>query len=180
MTGRWGRGAWVIALWFAWVVTAGAVEFRIDKIDGEYVIDGTLQIPVTPAIAMAVLTDYDRMALFVPDMKESRVVSREGNRLRIFQKGASRLGPFSFDYEIERAVEIDVDTIRSHGLTGNMKKLEMETRVAATATGVAIHYRAVLVPDFWVPPLVGPRAMRAQAERQFDALAAEMKRRLGP
>mgnify|MGYP000899917479 CR=1 FL=1 len=174
------RGAWIVALWFFLVGRVVAAEFRIDRIDGEYVIDGTLQVPVTVAVAMAVLTDYDRMATFLPDMRESRVLSREGARWLVRQTGTTRLGPFGFDYEVERAVEIDADTVRSRALKGNMRKLEMETHVVATDGGVSIHYRAVLVPDFWVPPLIGPRAMRAQAEKQFEALAAEMKRRQGP
>jgi hypothetical protein len=60
-----------------------------------------------------------------------------------------------------------------------MRKLEMETRLTAVGEGVRVDYRAVLVPDFWVPPLIGPAVLRRQAERQFEALIAEMMRRAG-
>lgn len=179
MTRLTGWVAGIALLWTLLLSTALAAEFRIDKIDGEYVIDGWLSVAVPPPIAMAVLTDYDRMASFLPDMSESRVLSRDGERLLVRQKGVTRLGPFHFDYEVERSVDIGPDFVHSLGLRGNMKKLEMETRVEAVDSGTRIHYRAVIVPDFWVPPLIGPRAMRAQAERQFDALVAEMKRRAG-
>ena len=33
------RGAWIVALWFFLVGRVVAAEFRIDRIDGEYVID---------------------------------------------------------------------------------------------------------------------------------------------
>lgn len=179
MTRLTGWVAGIALLWTLLLNAAAAAEFRIDKIDGEYVIDGWLTVPVSPAVAMAVLTDYDRMASFLPDMAESRILSRDGDRLLVRQRGATRVGPFSFDYEVERSVDIGPDYVHSLGLRGNMKKLEMETRVAIVDGGATIHYRAVIVPDFWVPPLIGPRAMRAQAERQFDALVAEMKRRAG-
>lgn len=174
--------AWVLAVLFA-SGAASAEEGESSRFDvtrqaDEFVVEGWLSVAVPPSVAWAVLTDYDRMAEFIPDMRESRRLNGDGGGLRVWQKGVTRVGPFSFDYEVEREVWVTPETlIRSHGIRGNMKKLELETALAPDPVGVRIHYRAEIVPDFWVPPLLGPRFIRSQAEQQFRALIAEMKRR---
>lgn len=175
------------AVWLAilLLVTGTAVaeegessRFDVTRRSGEFLVEGWLSVAVPPSVAWAVLTDYDHMAEFIPDMRESRRVVGEGDSLRVWQKGVTRVGPFSFDYEVEREVWVTPESlIRSRGIRGNMKKLELETTLAADPVGVKIHYRAEIVPDFWVPPLLGPRLIRTQAEQQFRALVAEMKRR---
>lgn len=175
-------GVWlVVLLLVAGIAVAEEGEssrFDVTRQSGEFVVEGWLSVAVPPSVAWAVLTDYDHMAEFIPDMRESRRVAGEGDALRVWQKGVTRVGPFSFDYEVERDVWITPETlIRSRGIRGNMKKLELETTLAADPVGVKIHYRAEIVPDFWVPPLLGPRLIRTQAEQQFRALVAEMKRR---
>src|SRR5262245_50454819 len=65
----------------------GDVSIRTSR-EGEFVtISASADMKVDPHIAWAVLSDYDHLAKFIPDMKSSRVVSREGNHLRVEQKG---------------------------------------------------------------------------------------------
>lgn len=161
-------------------VRAESHPFSVRRVGGEYLVEGSLTVAVPPVVAWEVLTDYDDMSRFVVDMLESRVLESAGDRLRVLQRGVTRLGPLSFDYEVEREVTLDPHhAVRSRALRGNMRKLEMETRLTAVGEGVRVDYRAVLVPDFWVPPLIGPAVLRRQAERQFEALIAEMMRRAG-
>lgn len=172
----------------ALVLTAGTPHgaraephpFSVRRVDGEYIVEGSLTVAVPPLVAWEVLTDYDDMSRFVVDMRESRVLESAGMQLRVLQRGVTRLGPLSFDYEVEREVTLDPHrAVRSRAVRGNMRKLEMETLLTALSGGVRVDYRAVLVPDFWVPPLIGPAVLRRQAERQFEALIAEMTRRAG-
>lgn len=153
-------------------------RFAISRQDDEFLIEGVLSVAVPPKVAWAVLVDYDHMHEFVPNMHESRVLSRDGVRLRVVQKGVMPLGPFRFPYDVERDVHLQPETVVvSRGVRGNMRKVELLTELEAHGEGVRIHHRAVIVPDFWVPPLLGPRLLRSRAEAQFDALAAEMRRR---
>lgn len=176
----WSRLLPWMLLWFA--CAAGAADgpsFRAQRVDGEFVVEGELSVAAPLHVAWGVITDYDRMTSFVPDMIESRVLSREDGVWRVFQRGVTRFGPLSFGYEVEREVVIEGGyVVRSHGVRGNLKKLEMTTRLVPDGAGTRILYHAVMVPDFWVPPLIGPRLMRAQAERQFAALVKEMERRV--
>jgi hypothetical protein len=154
------------------------VAVRIERAGDEFILEGAFHVAVAPAVAWAVLTDYEGMPAFVEDLRESRVVERDGDRLRVVQRGVTRLGPFSFDYDVEREVTLESGhALHSRALRGNVKKLDMHTLVDPEGAGTRIRFRAAMIPDFWVPPLVGARLIRARFERQFDSLLKEMRRR---
>ncbi len=154
------------------------VAVRIERVGDEFVLEGAFHVAVVPAVAWAVLTDYEGMPKFVEDLRESRVIEHDGDRLRVVQRGVTRLGPFSFDYDVEREVSLDPGrALHSRALRGNVKKLDMHTFVEPEGGGTRIRFRAAMIPDFWVPPLVGERLIRARFERQFESLLKEMRRR---
>jgi len=56
---------------------AEAIETRIER-QGEYItVSASAVMQVDARIAWEVLSDYDNLAQFIPDMKSSRVVSRK-------------------------------------------------------------------------------------------------------
>jgi hypothetical protein len=66
---------------------AEAIETRIER-QGEYItVSASALMQVDARIAWEVLSDYDNLARFIPDMTSSRAVSRSGNRVRVEQKG---------------------------------------------------------------------------------------------
>src|SRR5438046_9364180 len=65
---------------------AEAIETRIER-QGEFItVNASALMQVDARIAWEVLSDYDNLAQFIPDMKTSRIVSREGNRALVEQK----------------------------------------------------------------------------------------------
>jgi carbon monoxide dehydrogenase subunit G len=170
-------------LLLAWALLPGAsagedVVVRIERVGDEFVLEGAFHAAVPPAVAWAVLTDYEGMPRFVEDLRESRVIEHDGDRLRVVQRGLTRLGPFSFDYDVEREVVLEPQhALHSRALRGNVRKLDMHTFVDPEGNGTRIRFRAAMIPDFWVPPLVGPRLIRTRFERQFESLLKEMRRR---
>lgn len=177
----------LLALWCLLVATSAAAAARVDDMqvtversEGGLLVHVSLFVEVPPTIAWQVMTDYERMTAFIPDLQESRVVSAPGEKTRVLQKGIAHIGWFSHEYEVEREVELTPETsIRSHGIRGNMRKLEMDTHLAAEGAGCRINYRGLSIPDFWVPPILGPALVKRQVMQQFSAMAAEMRRRGG-
>ena len=55
-----------------------------------WIVEARFTAPVPPALAWAVLTDFDNMARIVSNLNASRVVSRQGNVLQVEQKGRAR------------------------------------------------------------------------------------------
>ena len=49
--------------------------------EGEVIVDAIMHAPVAPREAWAVLTDFERMAEFVPNLQSSQVLSKSGSCL---------------------------------------------------------------------------------------------------
>lgn len=151
-----------------------AVDYR----DGTYFGSLEMTVAVPPAQALAVLTDFDRMAEFMPGLNSSRIVAREGNVYRVAQQGRAQFGPVGFNYESERRIEIvDGPRILSRGLAGSAKRMASEMQLHAVAGGTRLEYRIEIVPDSWLPGVVGRSFFRNQLAEQFTALEREMLRR---
>ena len=151
-----------------------AVDYR----DGIYFADLSLQVAVVPALALEVLTDFEHMAAFVPNLLSSRVVSHDGNIYRIAQQGKASFGPFSFSFESERRIELHPDgRLISQALSGSTKYMRSELVVQGSAGGTSLNYHIEVTPERWLPSTFGTSFMRHELAEQFTALAHEMEQR---
>jgi hypothetical protein len=151
-----------------------AVEYR----DGTYLASLSLRVFASPKQVLAVLTDFDHMADFVPNLIASRIVSRSGNVFRIHQQGKAVFGPFSFPFESERRIEwFPEGRLVAQALSGSTKYMRSELRYQGVAGGTRIDYQMEVVPDRWIPSSMGVSLMRHELAEQFSALAREMARR---
>lgn len=126
----------------------------------------------------AVLADFDRLAEFVPGLKSSRVVSRPGEPVRLHQVGTASAAFFHVTLDVTLAVTTDPPrSITFTRVSGNLLKMQGGWSVRGDATHCDIVYHADMQPDFWVPPLVGPRLMRHQVDEQMAGVLAEIARR---
>jgi ribosome-associated toxin RatA of RatAB toxin-antitoxin module len=157
----------------AHAATSGAV------MQGAHVISwGRVKVATSPELAFAVLTDYDRMADFLPGMLASEVVSRKGNSVVIEQSADE--GMFFFSQRVDARLAIDEApprrlTIRA--LAGSFKEFSGTYDLTRLAAGTLIEYRARFIPDFQLPPVIGMYAVQRSLERHLAALAEEMERR---
>jgi len=93
-----------VAQGLAPAAAAGAIEARIER-QGEYIaVNASVLMQVDARIAWEVLSDYDHLARFIPDMKSSRVVSRDGNRVLVEQKG--EFGFFFYRQAVDVVLEV--------------------------------------------------------------------------
>lgn len=151
-----------------------AVEYR----DGTYFSSLSLRVVAQPAQVLEVLTDFEHMADFVPNLIASRVVSRSGNVYRIHQQGNAVFGPFSFPFESERRIEwFPEGRLVAQALSGSTKYMRSELRYQGGAGGTRIDYRMEVIPDRWIPSGMGVNLMRHELAEQFSALAREIARR---
>jgi hypothetical protein len=158
---------------------AGEIEVKATRNGDEMTLTATMVAPVNQRVAWEVLTDFNRMAGWVPNLQESRIVSGPDERpMRLAQKGEKRVGPFTFPFESLREIEMaPTQTIKAKGLSGNMRKLESMTRLSSEGEGTRLEYELVFIPNYWVPPLIGPALIRRESRLQFEAIIAEMVRR---
>ncbi|OGA23688.1 MAG: hypothetical protein A3I02_16155 [Betaproteobacteria bacterium RIFCSPLOWO2_02_FULL_67_26] len=125
-----------------------------------------------------VLTDYGRIAEFVPSMEMSRIVSRERNSAVVEQKGEARMLFFSYPINLRLAVtEYPYERIESRAIGGNFRELRGAYALEAREGRIKLRYTGRLVPDFFIPPLIGTLVLRRNVEETFRAMVNEIERR---
>jgi carbon monoxide dehydrogenase subunit G len=171
-----------IALAMAWSATCPAevqdVSIRTAR-DGDFVVvSASAMMKVDPQIAWTVLSDYDHLAGFIPDMKSSRVVSRQGNLIRVEQKGD--VGFFFYKEPVSMLLEVREEPptrITARGIEGNIKGLETRYELHSSDAGIKLVYAGRFEPDFSIPPLIGMPLVNRLIERRFRAMVNEIQRR---
>src|SRR4051794_31763858 len=89
---------------------AEGVEVTVQRSGSVVIVDALVHLPVSPEEAWATISDYDHMTDFLPGLVESKVLTREGNRLRVVQKGHATRGPLSFSFENVRDIDLTPPT----------------------------------------------------------------------
>lgn len=150
----------------------------VERRDARFVVNGSAPLAATPEIAWQVISDYDHLAGFVPDMRLSRVISAPGEPLLVEQSGEAGflLFRFSIDVVLEIA-EAAPRRLEFRAIRGNMHSMRGEWRIEKTAFGIMLEYFAELEPSFWVPPLIGPAVMRRDIAAQIGGVVREIERR---
>ncbi|MGE5622958.1 MAG: SRPBCC family protein [Bacillota bacterium] len=156
----------------------GDLSVNVRKSAGAVVVDARMAVEATQRQVWDVLTDYDRMAQFFPNLVSSRIAQRSGDTMRVEQKGNVSYGPFAFDFESVRDIALrPYGEIRSHAVSGSLKSGTAITRLIADGAITWVLYHSESVPAMWVPPAIGPRVIADQTRAQFESLRAEILRR---
>jgi len=136
----------------------------------------------TPQQVWRVLTDYERLEEFVPDLVSSSVLSRNGNEAVIEQK--SRTAILFLVHTVQMVVRIEeqpYSALTVERLSGDMRHyrarwaLEPVAQPDAEGTRVALH--AAMEPDFPLPPLVGDAIIQVNVKTMVEAVIREIERR---
>ena len=178
--GRWlGSGILVAAL-AAPCLASAQIEVRIERKHGVFQVHAESAVAVDAATAWQVLTDYNELARFVPDMRSSRIVSAPGRPLLLEQHGEA--GFLIFNLDIQVVLQIDEtppDRLAFRAVSGNMKRMQGEWRIQRDARTIRLAYQAEIEPDFWVPPLISSGVLKRNVERQVSGVVQEMLKRHG-
>jgi hypothetical protein len=143
-----------------------------------FVANMTMFAPVPPSVAWAVLTDFDHMASWVPNVRDSKVVAGEGNSLTIEQRGTAKFGIASFPYVSVRQMTLDPQrTVHARQVKGSMKRLESLMTLTPENGGTKLTYRLEMVPSALVSAVLSKEFLEHELSEQFTAIIEEMTRR---
>jgi uncharacterized membrane protein len=154
------------------------INVKVQKDGDSIIIDLNVTIPASPEETWAVLVDFDHMPQFMSTVQSSKILEKNDNKWKVAQKGQSSHAGFSFAFESVREVELKpFETIRSHLISGTMKKHEGLTQLYPSGSGTRIVYHAESITNLWVPPLVGTSLVESDIRKQFQDIEAEILRR---
>ncbi|MCC6714271.1 MAG: SRPBCC family protein [Gammaproteobacteria bacterium] len=173
-----------------WLLIAAATTFAtwharadevarigVKRVGKGYEVSACASTTAGAELAWQVLTDFDHLSDFVPDLRSSRVISAPGEPLRVDQQG--RWHALFFRHRIEVVFAIELDPPRAltfRAVDGNLRPMWGHLRLTARPD-CRIEYRTRSTPDFWIPPLIGPALIRGQVRDQLDGVLGEIRRR---
>lgn len=150
-----------------------------DTLDGGVFIEGEVIIPESREQVWEVLTDYDKLTEFIPNMLGSATISDSGDIRIIYQKGKSKFFLFSKTVEIYLRLEqyrpglikFELRDGPFHYYRGSWTLTDRDV------DGTLLTYRAVVKPDFFSPKFITKRVMKNELRASLEAIRAETKRR---
>lgn len=163
-----------------WVADAAAAKVSVvaqrrgDTID----VHASTILRTDPITAWRVLTDYDHYADFIPNLRMSRVIARQGSTVTVEQSGDVVLWllkvPVAITYEV---TESPPDRIRSRAIGGTLRALASSYLLSTTHSGVRLDYAGQISPGYELFGRIEQFAVRKDIQRQFQALVDEIERR---
>jgi ribosome-associated toxin RatA of RatAB toxin-antitoxin module len=131
--------------------------------------------------AWQVLTDYDRLAEFVPDLTSSRVIARDGRESIVSQEGFGQFLFFKQQIHLRvRVVEKPLSAIAVTLIKGNMHEYRADWTLAAIDPETTqIDYNATIAPKFYIPSLFGAALMRSDLRNMLAAVVLEIEKEKG-
>ena len=139
-------------------------------------VDASADIEADVKDAWKVLTDYGRLAEFIPGLQESRVVSRDGRSVVVDQRGEASFLFLTFPMRVRLAIEErPYDRVVSTAIAGNLKEMNGVYHLQSRGAGLQLRYEGKFTPDFGFPPLLGTLIVRTTVERRFSAMVREIE-----
>ena len=175
------RGA--LALAAVTLVTTAAAQSPVRSIDvaydGEtYVVEARMFAPVSQAVAWEVLTDFQNMAGWVPNVRESSIVKPGDKQVTIEQRGTAKFGALSFQYTSLREVVLNPQmTIQSTQVKGSMRRQQSLMTLSADGDGTRLQYQLEVVPSMLASAVLSQDFLKHEIEEQFTAIVGEMVKR---
>jgi len=143
-----------------------------------YRADVTMFAPVPVGVAWDVLTDFDHMARWVPNLRDSKGTVTDPNNVTVEQQGVARFGIFSFPYTSVRQMQLNPQqTVKATQIKGSMRSLESLMTLAAEGSGTKLMYHLEIVPAGAAAAVLSKDFLEHELREQFGAIIDEMVRR---
>lgn len=127
----------------------------------------------------ATLTDYNKLATFIPDMVSSRLISPPGAPKRVEQIADAGLFAFVMpDHVVLLMEESPNRLIRFRSVSGKVLAMTGEWQIVGDKAPVTLFYRSRIIPIAPLPPLVSEYFVEDEVKKRFEAVGREAERRM--
>lgn len=155
-------------------------NLTVDREEGAYQVRFEAVVDVPPDRVFALLTDYDRLNRLNPGIvvaKRLEADSAVGDRVRTVLEGCVLF----FCRRMERVEIIQTSnqrliTTRMVPEASDFRSGKTRWQLAAVAEGTRVRFRGRMVPDFWVPPVVGSWAIESDLRANMRTLVRRLER----
>ena len=142
---------------------------------GVYSVAARFHVPQTPAIAMAVLTDYEHIPAFMPGVITSTVIERAPGTVVVEQEATSRVMMFSKRVQLVLEITEGTDTLRFRDRSNrSFARYEGVWRMCEDHGGAEIVYELTAQPSFEVPNFLLKRLLKRDSGQMIEGLRREI------
>ena len=145
---------------------------------GTYSVTARFDVPQAPHVALAVLSDYEQIPRFMPDVRTSVVLERTPGRLVVEQEAVSRLMMFS------KTVHLILDVTEGPNALAFVDRCRKSFtiyhgswRAEPNGAGATLIYELTAAPAFDVPEFILKRLLKRDSTRMIDGLRREIAAR---
>jgi ribosome-associated toxin RatA of RatAB toxin-antitoxin module len=145
---------------------------------GIYSVTARFQVPQSPALALAVLTDYAQIPRFMPGVETSLVLERSPGRAVVEQEAVSRLMLFSKRVHLVLEITESADSLIFRDRSGRSFTRYEGTWLLCDVNGqTQILYELTAQPSFDVPEFLLKRLLRRDSGQMIEGLRREIAAR---
>jgi ribosome-associated toxin RatA of RatAB toxin-antitoxin module len=170
----------VAALAATAVFASSAEAPRIDvaERDGVYRVGASFAVAQSAPEVMRVLTDYERIPEFMPDVQSSQVIERSATSALVEQTAVSKFMLFSKRVHLVLEVSEDAGILRFRDTCGkSFSEYEGSWQVEQRAGHARVEYRLTAKPSFEVPAFVLRKLLKRDAVLMIERLRREIGER---
>lgn len=143
-----------------------------------YTVDARFEVRHPAALALEVLTDYEAIPRYMPDVKKSVVRHRYGHYAIVDQEVVSRVMMFSKRVHLRLAIVQSDDTLRFRDELGtSFHQYEGRWELTEQDGRTFVRYHLVAQPSFSVPAFLIRRLLARDANETIERLRAEIAAR---
>lgn len=184
-TARRLAGVVAAVLWSGAVLVAsdgaqGTPTVDVTQRDGVYAVSATFTVAEPSSVAFAALTDYAAIPRFMPEVRTSRVVHQDGDRVVVEQEAIARFMMFSKRVHLVLDVQQHRDRIRFTDRCGqSFARYQGTWTIEERAGETQITYELSAQPSFDVPAFLLRRLFKRDASQMIERLKSEILTRAG-
>jgi ribosome-associated toxin RatA of RatAB toxin-antitoxin module len=145
---------------------------------GVYTVAASFAVAEPASTAFAVLTDYEQIPRFMPDVRRSSVLERREGLTVVEQEAVARLMMFSKRIHLILEVQDTAGIIRFRDRCGrSFSRYEGGWTISENDGQAAIAYELTAKPSFDVPEFLLKRLLKRDAMQMIERLQTEMAAR---
>jgi len=164
----------------AGLLMAASAESRVDVTEtgGVYQVTAAFAVSETPQTVMAVLTDYERIPKYMPDMEVSKVIERTSAGVVVEQQAVSRFMWFAQRVHLVLEVRESEGLLRFRDRCGtSFAAYEGSWTISQHDSLTVVDYQLTAKPMFDVPAFVLKRLLKRDSAQLIDRITAEIAER---
>jgi ribosome-associated toxin RatA of RatAB toxin-antitoxin module len=150
-------------------------QVSVHEETGVYVVSATFRVLQPASTVVAVLTDYEHIPRFMPEVRTSRVLERSDGLTIVEQEAVAKVMMFSKRIHLVLEVHEQPGEIRFRDRCGkSFTRYEGVWTITESGGQTAIAYRLTAAPSFDVPEFLLKRLLKRDATEMIRQLQAEM------